>query len=505
MPDTRSQHEVTAPKTYILDFFLDDQGGCALTARINDTRFHIVVDPSSLKSKTSSDVLNHYQKRLRAVKGKDDNAEEASDNTSHTDTKGSTGSDSGVDITADESQSGAETDLQNWILSCFAEQTAELAPESGGDSLSVEEWYNVPVHYFEVEAKEDALQPKPLEENANFSKRMDDLIPSLPLPKTLRQLTIPHLSPSHLTVLSTSDNPPPVHPSVVRSSKDNKTYFFKPVDPTQPQPTKREIEYHHKLESKNLYHELKVPKLEGLIFVPGSKINIMGMILTLIEEPTPLTLLLDSEVDESNRQRWAKETKHVVQRLHENGIVWGDAKADNFMVDKHDDLWIIDFGGSYTEGWVSPDNMETEEGDMEGTDKIVNALHDPEGATFDMEEEEKEKRREEEEEGAPSREPKPSGKREREDDGKNDADSVENVEAEPTAKRARHEESQKSGDESDDGEQKYCLCNGPSSGKMVACDGTKCSREWFHLECVGLDSVPTVEKWFCDDCEETRS
>lgn len=64
----------------------------------------------------------------------------------------------------------------------------------------------------------------------------------------------------------------------------------------------------------------------------------------------------------------------------------GQAKADNLMVDKNDDLWIIDFGGSYTAGWVDPELMETVEGDDMGVDRIVNALHDPNANTWDAEE-----------------------------------------------------------------------------------------------------------------------
>jgi serine/threonine protein kinase len=73
-----------------------------------------------------------------------------------------------------------------------------------------------------------------------------------------------------------------------------------------------------------------------------------------------------------------------VSLLHDNGIIWGDAKADNFMVDANDELWIIDFGGSYTEGWVDPDISETLEGDDMGLEKIQAALEDPDKNTVDL-------------------------------------------------------------------------------------------------------------------------
>ena len=39
-------------------------------------------------------------------------------------------------------------------------------------------------------------------------------------------------------------------------------------------------------------------------------------------------------------------------------------------------------------------------------------------------------------------------------------------------------------------EPRYCYCNGVSYGEMVGCDGESCLREWFHLECVGLEKAP---------------
>ena len=63
--------------------------------------------------------------------------------------------------------------------------------------------------------------------------------------------------------------------------------------------------------------------------------------------------------------------------------MWGDAKADSFLVDRDEKPWIIDFGGSYTEGWVDLDLNETEEGDEMGVEKVVNALEDPQNYTYD--------------------------------------------------------------------------------------------------------------------------
>jgi hypothetical protein len=57
--------------------------------------------------------------------------------------------------------------------------------------------------------------------------------------------------------------------------------------------------------------------------------------------------------------------------------------------------------------------------------------------------------------------------------------------------------------EGEDGEdeERYCYCEGPSYGEMVACDNDQCPRQWFHLECLGLKNVPTSKDWYCAECK----
>jgi hypothetical protein len=40
-----------------------------------------------------------------------------------------------------------------------------------------------------------------------------------------------------------------------------------------------------------------------------------------------------------------------------------------------DNAWVIDFGGSYTEGWVDQKLMETLEGDEQEVGKILDFLN----------------------------------------------------------------------------------------------------------------------------------
>ncbi|KAJ7579698.1 hypothetical protein C8J56DRAFT_867689 [Mycena floridula] len=58
-------------------------------------------------------------------------------------------------------------------------------------------------------------------------------------------------------------------------------------------------------------------------------------------------------------------------------------------------------------------------------------------------------------------------------------------------------------DVEDDGDDKnYCLCQKPSFGDMIACDGKGCPYEWFHISCIGLKGPLGDDPWYCSHCAE---
>lgn len=52
------------------------------------------------------------------------------------------------------------------------------------------------------------------------------------------------------------------------------------------------------------------------------------------------------------------------------------------LMDKNDNLWMIDFRGSYTDSWVEPEVCETVEGDDQGLQEILAALEAPDANTL---------------------------------------------------------------------------------------------------------------------------
>lgn len=63
------------------------------------------------------------------------------------------------------------------------------------------------------------------------------------------------------------------------------------------------------------------------------------------------------------------------------------------------------------------------------------------------------------------------------------------------------DEEEEEPDPDDPNEPKYCYCLRGSYGDMVGCDNPKCEREWFHLGCTDLETMPGEEEsWFCEMC-----
>lgn len=534
------------PKCHVLNFFYDKVGGCALTVTLNNVRFHIIADPDRLKGESgpAAKLQRDYEYLLEAVKRQEQGEnltsaptkETSSHDTSQSQDSGNeTGpessggeEDSGVDVSekhasemkpAQELQTGEEAEdvLHQWMLSPFGQIFQDNAPPSDQKSCpSVADWYNDPTMFFNLVIENSELSAEEEESSEELLRRMKDMTPKISMPKYIRKMDIPWYSSKDVKVLDASDEPGPYHPS--RVEVEGKTYFLKMVDMNQPQPTKREIDTMKKIEKLGLHKQMRVPLVEGIVGFEESKTDACGFLQTEIEDPTPLTKMLDSEIPQSKRDRWAKEAERMKNILHENGLVWGDAKADNYMVDKHDNLWIIDFGGSYTDGWVDPELMETEEGDDMGVERVVNALHDPDANTWDPTEDEQKERKEDlkkEKDSAPQQSDK-SKKRKPSHDPEEKKDSSPKRRRQSTADEAEQEgdsvDKSPEEDQADDEDtkatnghsaEKYCYCNWPSSGQMVGCDNDGCKREWFHLSCLGLKEAPQTETWYCNECRES--
>jgi len=121
---------------------------------------------------------------------------------------------------------------------------------------------------------------------------------------------------------------------------------------------------------------IRVPKLLGYARHADS-----GGVIGLLREWIPaggrgrtLRHIDVSAVPKEMRQRWEAQIRETAYQLHASGLVWGDGKASNVIVDQTDNAWLIDFGGGWTEGWVDESLAGTVEGDDQAVRHIVKFL-----------------------------------------------------------------------------------------------------------------------------------
>jgi len=142
----------------------------------------------------------------------------------------------------------------------------------------------------------------------------------------------------------------------------------------------KELRAHLRVLKPPLAPDARVVRLHGVVVVDGG--DVAGILLTYVNHRNENDgLLFEDHLLHTPiplRQRWARQIQETVEQLHNAGLVWGDAKAENIMIDKNNDAWLVDFGGGYTKGWVDEDKADTKEGDLQGVAKIVaHLLNEP--------------------------------------------------------------------------------------------------------------------------------
>ena len=120
---------------------------------------------------------------------------------------------------------------------------------------------------------------------------------------------------------------------------------------------------------------IPAPKLRGLVV--DDEGVVIGILEDFIENQGRLSDVVrnDAGVSEERRARWVKQIRRAVALLHEIDVTWGDGKAENVLVgSRSDDCFLVDFGGSYTDGWVDRTLMETRAGDNQAVKQIAKFL-----------------------------------------------------------------------------------------------------------------------------------
>ncbi|OJD19825.1 hypothetical protein AJ78_00184 [Emergomyces pasteurianus Ep9510] len=265
-----------------------------------------------------------------------------------------------------------------WMAkACFA-HFRTLAPRPTEPRIiTLEEYYTTPAIYLTITANDGKLTA------IQSSHKPDDLMPRshLSLSHTAMAASVPVLNPSNVKLPWDSENERPLRPSRVLVGDEGKEQFFKPAYRELLRHTEREIETLLRFHRSGLSDKIRVPKIHAFVST-GDKSNMMeicGILITYIK--FRCTLASRDAIRKAVphvREKWIHQLKEMVNELHKAGIIWGDVKPGNVLIDMDNNLWIIDFGGSYTPGWVDEKLMETVEGDLQGLSKIINFINDME-------------------------------------------------------------------------------------------------------------------------------
>lgn len=157
-------------------------------------------------------------------------------------------------------------------------------------------------------------------------------------------------------------------------------YAFKSASKGNEKQLVRELEALRKIskiewpQKDSLQDPPRIPRLHAIV---ESKRGVVGFLEDYIESTGNLFDYINGfdylgipEATEEEKKRWIRQIEKEIQFLHQHAIVWGDAKAENVLIDKKRNAWLIDFGGSWTQGWVDRELNETMEGDLQGLERI---------------------------------------------------------------------------------------------------------------------------------------
>lgn len=121
---------------------------------------------------------------------------------------------------------------------------------------------------------------------------------------------------------------------------------------------------------------IRVPRLQGYITFADSR-DIIGVLREWVQPSSYGSTLRDmnpSAIPNGLKKKWSDQIRETVDKLHELGVVWGDGKASNVVVDQENDIWLIDFAGGWTEGWVDEELADSVDGDNQAVKNISRFL-----------------------------------------------------------------------------------------------------------------------------------
>ncbi|EGX88674.1 hypothetical protein CCM_08719 [Cordyceps militaris CM01] len=114
---------------------------------------------------------------------------------------------------------------------------------------------------------------------------------------------------------------------------------------------------------------VQVPRLLGLVHDARA---VLGMLFADVGYgAVSLTRAVGAGAPARVRRRWSAQMMRTVHGLHQNRLVWGDARPGNVVIDEGQNAWLAGLGGVSSPTWVPPEQAGTMDGDLVALKRIV--------------------------------------------------------------------------------------------------------------------------------------
>lgn len=180
------------------------------------------------------------------------------------------------------------------------------------------------------------------------------LVPFLNLPSSCLRPGFPTFSPQDIQIPWDSLSKGALYPRTVLLNGGQKFYLRSARGSESAQ---REIDILHCIQDLGLHNKFRLPELLAYVKYENHE-RIVGHLLRYIDHQDNLgRTIVGGAIAETApvalRRKWYWDIADALSVLHDVGIVWGDAKADNVLLDHNNHTWIIDFKGATLMGGLT--------------------------------------------------------------------------------------------------------------------------------------------------------